>query len=107
VSLELREHLTRVVDGLEDNLNAAITQVHRLEREVRNLRLLVFFLITMALCLGVILLATPANADYPCDGINYYDPYHQVCAPYAPAYPYPDYGGVYACWHGVFVTACI
>jgi hypothetical protein len=32
--------------------------------------------------------APPAHA---CDAGNWYDPTHQVCAPYPPAYPPPNY----------------
>lgn len=32
--------------------------------------------------------APPAKA---CDAGNWYDPTHQVCAPYPPAYPPPNY----------------
>jgi hypothetical protein len=55
------------------------------------LRVSALLALLAAVASGVILgiqLAPPANA---CDPGNWYDPTHQVCAPYPPAYPPTNY----------------
>ena len=51
-------------------------------------RTLVLLLLALMLPVAGLLASPRAQA---CDWPNYYDPAHQVCAPYPPAYPEPGY----------------
>ena len=73
-------------------------------------RLFIAFWLTVlalvALAIGLMVLAPSGHADPTCGPGNWYDPTHQICAPYMPSNPQPGYpqtcsGGYYDPLHGV------